>query len=170
MSNKPHSLITIYFILTMCFVANIIVALPVMYSMRLRNYEDGKTRDSTSSDLLKKQLERKPNTISAYATNYRSLSTSKYTINIIKAAQSTNNTMFSITPSEWTIPSSSRRSTTIDQSNKENNDNFVLITVGIVFGGVVGLYFLYLLLLLNVVFWKFVFRKFNCHNYAEIIE
>ena len=72
-------------------------------------------------------------------------------------------------PSTWHY-SSPVSSTETNSENKQNKEDTILIVVGIVLGGVVAIYLLYLLLLLSVVTWKYIFEKFNLYNYGEIIE
>jgi hypothetical protein len=80
-----------------------------------------------------------------------------------------NKTNSSPLPSTW-HSSSSLSSTTTNSGNKQNKEDTILIVVGIVLGGVVAIYSLYLLLLLSVVTWKYIFEKFNLYNYVEIIQ
>ena len=59
------------------------------------------------------------------------------------------------------------KSTTI---GKETSKISPFVVVAIILSGIVGLYIVYLLLLLSVVSWTYVFQRCNMYNYVEVIE
>ena len=65
-------------------------------------------------------------------------------------------------------------STTSQVSNttngKESSDISPFVIVAIVLSGIVGLYVVYLLLLLSVVSWTYLFQRFNMYKYVEVVE
>ena len=67
-----------------------------------------------------------------------------------------------------TIPTTTVcKSTTI---GKETSKISPFVVVAIILSGVVGLYMVYLLLLLSVVSWTYVFQRCNMYNYIEVVE
>ena len=167
---KFYSFMTLCPILILYCVANFITAMPTMNSRKWRNFKTEKVRDVTNFTLQNNGLEDNNNIISVYTTNYQPLSTSNYVMSRFEAIYNTSNLKSSTLSSTWNISSSSTRSTTISGENKENNDKIAVIAVGIIFGGAIALYLLYLSLLLSVAFWRYVFLTYNCHTYVEIIE
>ena len=59
------------------------------------------------------------------------------------------------------------KSTTI---GKETSKISPFVVVAIILSGIVGLYIMYLLLLLSVVSWTYVFQRCNMYNYVEVVE
>ena len=71
--------------------------------------------------------------------------------------------------SYWNFASTTSRvsSTT---NGKESSDISPFVIVAIVLSGIVGLYVVYLLLLLSVVSWTYLFQRFNMYKYVEVVE
>ena len=59
------------------------------------------------------------------------------------------------------------KSTTV---GKETSKISPFVVVAIILSGIVGLYIVYLLLLLSVVSWTYVFQRCNMYNYVEVVE
>ena len=55
-------------------------------------------------------------------------------------------------------------------NGKESSDISPFVIVAIVLSGIVGLYVVYLLLLLSVVSWTYLFQRFNMYKYVEVVE
>ena len=67
-----------------------------------------------------------------------------------------------------TIPTTTvTKSTTV---GKETSKISPFVVVAIILSGIVGLYIVYLLLLLSVVSWTYVFQRCNMYNYVEVVE
>merc|ERR1712212_184041 len=67
-----------------------------------------------------------------------------------------------------TIPTTTvSKKTTV---GKETSKISPFVVVAIILSGVVGLYIVYLLLLLSVVSWTYVFQRCNMYNYIEVVE
>ena len=150
--------------------ANVIMAMPSMNSRKWRHFETKKIRDVLNSTSQNNGLKYH---MSIITTNYLQALTSNYVMNRVNAVHNTNSLTSSTVLSTWNIPPSSTKSTTTSGENKgtnKQNNQTALIAVSIVMGGVIGLYLLYLSLLLSVAFWRYVFRMFNCYNYVELIE
>ena len=54
--------------------------------------------------------------------------------------------------------------------SKEENRISPFVVVAIVLSGIVGLYLVYLLLLLSVVCWTYILQRFNMYKYVEVVE
>ena len=55
-------------------------------------------------------------------------------------------------------------------NGKKSSDISPFVIVAIVLSGIVGLYVVYLLLLLSVVSWTYLFQRFNMYKYVEVVE
>lgn len=55
-------------------------------------------------------------------------------------------------------------------TGQKTNGISPFVVVAIVLSGIVGLYLIYLLLLLSVVAWTHIFQRFNMYNYVEVLE
>ena len=71
--------------------------------------------------------------------------------------------------SYWNLVSTTRRVSNITKG-KNSNDISPFVIVAIVLSGIVGLYVVYLLLLLSVVSWTYLFQRFNMYKYVEVVE
>ena len=71
--------------------------------------------------------------------------------------------------SYWNLVSTTSRASSTT-NGKESSDISPFVIVAIVLSGIVGLYVVYLLLLLSVVSWTYLFQRFNMYKYVEVVE
>ena len=62
------------------------------------------------------------------------------------------------------------RESTSTPIRNESSEISPFVVVAIILSGIVGLYIVYLLLLLSVVSWTYIFQRCNMYNYVEVVQ